>query len=228
VTDTRQEWQDALAPTAECLDLARLGEELDAASRAHLGSCARCQAELALFQELQRGDSTADEAEAGRWIAGELQRRFQDSGNVVPFRAKRVRALYAAAAAIVMVIGAGWWMQMREPSLDLPGGPAVYRGVRLDVIAPAGELAQAPNELRWNAVPNASRYHVQISEVDATVVWSGDTTQPYVALPPAAIEQFAPGKSLSWEVKAFRGNEMLASSETQTVRVSVTPLRKEP
>jgi hypothetical protein len=233
VSDARQDWQQALAPTPECIDVVRFGEELDGAARTHLESCTRCQAELALYREMQREESTEDEAAAGQWIAGELQRRFEGTstatGNVVPFRSKFSRALYAAAAAIVLVIGAAFWMQLREPSIDAPlGDPGLYRSARLDVIAPIGDLAQAPNELRWTAVPNASRYHVRIMEVDATVVWSSDTTEPAVTLPPAVVAQFAPGKSLSWDVQAFRGNEVLASSDTQTVRVTVTAPRTTP
>ncbi|MEA2464700.1 MAG: hypothetical protein QOJ98_2447 [Acidobacteriota bacterium] len=229
MTDTRQGWQEALAPTPECIEIARFGEELDAASLAHLESCARCQAELVLFREFQREESSGEEAAAGQWIAGELQRRFEDSGKLVAFRPKRFQALYAAAAVVVMVIGAGWWMQLREPSIDgAIGGAPVYRSARLDVIAPAGELAQAPNELRWRVVPGASRYHIRILEIDATLVWSGNTTEPYVALPPAVVAEFVPGKTLLWTVTAFQGDEKLAESETQTVRVSVTPPRKDP
>ncbi len=220
------DWKEALGPTPECIDIARLGEDLDAAGRAHLESCARCQAELALFREVGRNESTPEEDRAAEWIAGELRRR----DNVVPFRSRSWRALYAVAAALILMLGAGYWMQLREPSLDeLVTVLGNYRSARLDVLAPiGGELAQAPNEFRWTAVPNASRYHVQILEVDATSVWTADTAQTHIALPPAVIAQFAPGKSLLWEVRAFRGNEMLASSETQTVRVSVKPLRNDP
>jgi hypothetical protein len=218
------DWKEALGPTPECIDIARLGEELNAGERAHLETCARCQTELALFREISRDESSAEEDRAAEWIAGELKRR----NNVVPFRSKTSRALYAVAAALAIVLGAGTWMQLREPSIDGANIPGAYRSARLDVLSPAGELAQAPNEFRWTAVPNASRYHVAIVEVDATPVWSADTTGTHIALPPAVIAQFAPGKSLSWDVKAFRGNEMLAASETQKVRVSVTPLRKNP
>jgi hypothetical protein len=232
VSDARHDWQQALAPTPECIDIVRFGEELDGPSLAHLESCTRCQAELALYRELQQEESTAEEAAAGQWIAGELQRRFNSgsaANNVVPFRSKLSRAVYAAAAAIVLVVGAAYWMQLREPSIDAPlGDPGIYRSARLNVIAPIGDLAQAPNELRWTAVPKASRYHVRIMEVDATTVWSSDTTEAVVKLPPAVVAQFAPGKSLSWDVQAFRGNEVLASSETQIVRVTVTAPRKTP
>ena len=208
------DWREALAPTPDCVDLGRLGEELTAEERAHLDTCARCQSELALFREFQNDEPSAE----GEWVAGELRRRFD---NVKPFRAKTWRVLYAAAAALVLLIGAGWWLQLREPSID--GGaldPGPYRSARLDLIEPVGDLASPPNELRWSAVPNTSRYRVRILEVDATVVWSGETTETHVALPPAVVAQFSPGKSLRWEVQAFRGTEVLAASETQIVRVT--------
>jgi hypothetical protein len=94
-----------------------------------------------------------------------------------------------------------------------------YRSARLEIVGPRGDLAQAPNELRWDPVPGASLYRVRIVEVDATELWSGETTETHVVLPPAVIAQFAPGKSLLWQVEAFRGAESLAVSETQSVRV---------
>lgn len=219
------DWKEALAPSPECLDLARLGEELDAAERAHLDTCTRCQSELALFREISREETSAGEAREVEWLASELRRR----NNVVAFRPKMWRVLYAAAAVLVMVVGIGYWMQLREPAIDTTFDPsAVYRTARVEVIAPkSGDLVQAPNELRWTAVPEASRYAVQILEVGATPVWGTSTTQTHVALPPGVIAQFAPGKLLLWDVAAFRGKEMIATSDTQNVRVSVTPPRKD-
>jgi hypothetical protein len=228
VTDARKDWQQALAPSTDCIDVTRFGEPLDAAALAHLESCARCQAELALYREVTRDDSSAEEDAAGRWIAGELRSRFENPANVTPFRRKSLRPLYAIAAAILMVIGAGYLLQLREPSIDANVPGSMYRSARIAVIAPAGDLATAPNELRWTAVPNATRYHVAIVEVDATPVWAADTTQPYVTLPPHVIAQFAPGKTLLWTVEAYRGSDALAASATQNVRVTVSPSRKTP
>ena len=207
------EWRNALAPTPECIDLARLGDELSEAERAHVDACVRCQTELALFREVMREESSPE----SQWIADQLQRR---NNNVVPFAPRVWRALYAVAAVLVVVIGIGAWMQMREPSIDITGTPGTYRSARLDVVAPRGDIAQAPNELRWKTVPNATRYQVVIREVDATVLWTGGATTTHVVLPPDVVAQFAPGKSLQWDVRAFRGNEVLASSETQSVRVT--------
>lgn len=208
------DWKEALEPSVECIDLARLGEELDATERAHLDTCVRCQTELALFREIGREETSAEEADAARWIAAELRQR----NNVVSLRPKTWKLLYAAA--VLVLISAGWWVQRREPSLDVPLTTGEYRSARLELVAPAGDLPQAPNELRWQPVPGASLYRVRILEVDATEVWSGDATEPHIALPPAAIAHFAPGKSLRWQVEAFRGQESLAVSETQTVRVT--------
>lgn len=214
------DWKESLAPTPACIDPARLGEPLDAAELAHVGSCSRCRTELALFREIAREESTEEETLAAAWIAGELRRR----NNVVAFRPRSWRVLSAIAAVLVLAIGAAFWLQSREPRFDSGlDGPNVYRSARMELLAPAGDLAQPPNELRWTAVPNASRYRVRISEVDATVVWSAEATEPHAALPPAVMARFAPGKSLLWDVQAYRDNELLASSETQTVRVSVVP-----
>jgi hypothetical protein len=228
VTDPRKDWQQALVPSADCIDVTRFGEELDAATLVHVESCARCQAELALYREVTRDDSSAEEDDAARWIAGELRSRLETPANVTPFRRKSLRPLYAVAAAILMVIGVSYFLQLRDPSIDGPIPDSAYRSARITVIVPAGDLATAPNELRWSAVPNASRYHVAIAEVDATPIWAADTSQPFVVLPPQVIAQFAPGKTLLWTVEAYRGNEKLAESSTQNVRVTVSPSRKTP
>jgi hypothetical protein len=203
------EWRDALAPTPECLAIERLAEELTTAEREHAKVCVRCQAELALFRDVT--DEPA--SPASQWVAAELQRR---AGR--PASRPALRAVYAVAAALIIAIGLGSWL--REPSIEMPRDDQPYRSASLELLAPAGDLARAPNELRWANVPHATRYQIRILEVDSTVVWSGTTTQSRAALPPDVIAQFRPGKSLQWDVRAFRGNELLAVSETQTTRVT--------
>ena len=219
------DWKDVLAPTPECIDIARF-DALTDADRAHLETCVRCQTELALFREMMSEETSP----ASQWIAGRLTMwsaeaapPLSDRANrkveALPPHSKRRSAFLALAAALAIVIGLGTWMQMREPSIDTTT-TGTYRSARVELVTPAGDLTHAPNELRWTNVPKASRYRVRILEVDGTVVWSGETTGTHVALPPDVIAQFKPGKSLRWEVQAFRGTEMLASSETQTVRVN--------
>jgi hypothetical protein len=212
------DWKEALAPTPECIDVARLGEELTAEEREHVDACVRCRSELALFREVTSEESSPE----SQWIAEELQRRSGGQA-ILPVRDRRDRlssTFYAIAAALALVIGIGAWMQVREASIDVPMGPGMYRSVQVEVIAPVGAITRPPNELRWKPVPQASRYHVQILEVDATHVWSTSTTDTHVVLPPDVVARFAPGKLLLWDVTAYRGNEELATSETQNVRVT--------
>jgi hypothetical protein len=207
------DWREILEPTPDCIALDRLGEPLTDAERAHVDGCVRCQTERALFREVLSEESSDD----SRAIADELRRRNQ---NVVAFRPGVARIAYQIAAALAVVIGIALWMQMREPSISGPLGSDLYRSARLEVSGPSGDLAQPPHELRWKAVVHATRYHVAITEIDATSVWSSDTNQTFLALPSDVQSRFAPGKTLQWNVEAFRGNESLAVSETQKIRVT--------
>ena len=205
------DWQRTLGATPDCIDVLRYAEELTTAERAHLEKCVHCQTELKLFREVMAEESSPE----SRWIAEKLQKR----DNVVPFRPKAWPALYAAAAVLVLLIGNGTWLRSHGPSVEIPTGTDIYRSARLELVTPIGDVQRAPNELRWKSVTNATRYRVRVAEVDGTVVWSGETGESHIALPPDIAAQFKPGKTLRWDVQAFRANALLAASETQTVRV---------
>ncbi len=239
MSDPRVQWQKELEPTPECIDVSRLSDALSERERAHLATCPRCQAELALLHEFQTDSATPDEVRAGQWIASELHRRLALSNNapspdapsnVKPFRSKqRTFSALAAAAVAVLVIGTAVWMENREPSLDPKIDVRnVYRTSRFDVIAPLGDVPEAPRELKWAAVPQATSYTVQILEVDGTELFRGATPRQSIVVPANVIAQFAPGKTLLWAVTARRGSDVLASSETQRFRVSVKRQRRTP
>lgn len=211
-------WQKALEPTPHCIPLERLGETLTDAEREHVASCARCQAELALFNGFQHGEETPE----GQWIATELQRRLETPSNVKVFTPRRrFTGALAAAAAAVIVIGSGLWMQYREPSIE-HGNINIYRSARLEAIAPNGDLTEAPKELRWTPVAGATSYSVRLLEVDRTPVWSAETQEARIALPASVAARCLPGKTLMWDVTARRGSEAIATSDTQQFRVSPT------
>lgn len=223
MSGARREWQKELAPTAGCLDIARLAEELSSAEREHVAGCVRCQSERALFNEISGDGVTPEEARDVEWIASELHRRLDPPSNVIRFeRGPRPLHALAAAAALVIVIGTAVWVDRREPSLDPSSSdPNVYRTSALELISPLGDLENAPEELRWAAVAEANRYEVRILEVDQTPVWTTETSAQHVSLPADVVARFLPGKTLLWTVTARRGNEVLASSRTQQFRVSV-------
>lgn len=223
MNDPRDAWREALAATPDCIALERFGEPLTAAEREHLATCARCQSELALYESFASDEAAPEETRAGAWVAAELHRRLDGAANVTAFEPRRraPRFAWAAAAAAVFVIGTGLWMEKREPSLGDAGVTSVYRTARLDAIAPLGDLAAAPRELRWNAVAGATVYTVEITEVDRTLLWRSETSSTRIVLPPNVVAQCAPGKTLLWDVAARRGSDELASSGVQQFRVAV-------
>jgi hypothetical protein len=207
------DWRDVLQQTPDCIDALRFGEELTPVEHAHVESCVRCQSELALFREMMAVETSP----SSQWIAGRLRTSRQSSAAGAVGR--RPSVAYAIAAMLVVLVGIAAWMRFDEPSIAIPTGTDVYRSARLEVIAPKDDVAQAPNELRWNGVPGATRYSVRILEVDATQVWSAETIETSVMLPREVSAQFRPGKLLRWSVSAYRNDELLAKSETQNVRV---------
>jgi len=220
VSSSLQQWRNGLEPGPDCIAIARLGDELSDRERGHLASCSRCQAEMALFDSFNSESASSDEVREGRWIASELHRRLDGPSNVMPFQPRR-RTFHALAAAAVLVIvsGAAYWMSNREPELD-PGIHllSVYRTSRLDVIAPLGDSTEIPKELKWRGVARATSYSVQMLEIDRTLLWSAQTAQESIALPKDVMARCAPGKSILWEVTAHRGSTVLASSGTQRFR----------
>ncbi|MBV9496783.1 MAG: hypothetical protein JOZ54_21245 [Acidobacteria bacterium] len=221
MSDARDQWRAALAPTPQCIPLERLGEARTDAEREHLASCARCQTEVALFAEMNAMDASAD----SRWVAEELHRRFET--NVKPFSPRRnARFAWAAAAAIAIAIAGGVWMETREPSIGGVESTNVYRALSVEAIAPVGDLAEAPRELRWKPVAGATGYAVELREVDRTLLWRSETSASVLALPADVVAQCAPGKSLLWDVAARRGSDVLASSGVQRFRVAVQVPRR--
>jgi hypothetical protein len=208
------DWRNVVGRTPECIDATRYSEELTTSERVHLSNCIHCEAELKLFREV-----TAEEtSEESRWVAAKLLKPVR----VVAFRrkaSKATRVLYAAAAALVLLVGAGTWLRSRGPAIEVPVGAQVYRSARLELLTPVGDVQRPPNELRWKGVPAAARYRARIVEVDGVEVWSVETSEPQVGLPPDVTALFKPGKTLLWDVRAIRGDRVVATSETANVRV---------
>ena len=68
----------ALQPTSDCIPIERFGEAWTAPERDHAKRCARCQTELALWQEFDTSTPSADDDASVQWIVAELGRRVAD------------------------------------------------------------------------------------------------------------------------------------------------------
>ncbi len=217
--------QGAVGPTAQCVSIEKFGS-MTAAEQAHVAACAHCEAEMHLWQQFDANEPSAEEGAAVQWIAAELGRRRapqpaspQRAGGFSWFGG---RALAGLAAALIVTIGIGYAVIDREPPIGAPLGENAYRGATIRAIRPTGDVATAPTSLQWLPISAAAKYDVAIHEIDGTTTWTGSTTAASVTLPPSVVSQFAPGRSLTWEVTARDSSgAIVATSGVQRFRVEL-------
>jgi hypothetical protein len=244
----RELWKGALSATNVCLTpeglcrlLERSSPEL-ASARAHLSDCPRCQTELMFLKEFQSGATQAEEAAEVSWITAVLERRFgQLPANLRALRSgplpdverdgwwarlvapRRIRTAAFGLAAALLVTAVGLHLRAaREPDLlsDAARGPTVLRSEELIVVGPAGDINEAPAELRWQSAPGAAGYRVQVMEVDHAQLWETESNQTSVLLPAAVRRRIVPGKTLLWQVSALdAARNVVAASQNVRFRV---------
>jgi hypothetical protein len=220
----------AVDPTATCVPLERLEGPLTRDEQDHIATCPRCQTELSLLEQFDSSTPARDEGAAVPWIVSELRRRR--AGEAGESREARVgsgwlaglrwRPLGLAAGVLVAAVVVGYIATDREPQLrDDTSTNVGYRTEQISVVAPVGDVAVAPSELTWLAVPAAERYDIEVLQVDRTRLWRASSPVPHLALPASVIAQLAPGKTVIWEVNAVNASgTVIAVSGTQRFRVT--------
>ena len=227
-THTRLKQQ--LQPTAECIPTERFGEVLLSRDRNHLATCARCQTELALWQEFQHPALAADE-HATR-LAADLRYRLPWSPptryNRRPGVSRHVRKYVVAAASVGLVMTAGYVSWDPEPPVeDAESIEHTYRGAGIRIMSPVGELDRPPDELTWVAINGAIGYDVRVLEVDGTPLWEATSQSPRVRVPDPVVAQFIPGKTIVWDVTARNSAGVpVALSGPQRFRVQLSSSRR--
>ncbi|HMC32706.1 MAG TPA: hypothetical protein VKL99_17845 [Candidatus Angelobacter sp.] len=210
-------WQEAASAGENCLPLETLEKlvenaSADAKAAAHLASCAHCQTELSMLKSFEAAMPSADEGAAAGWIAAQLQR--QQSGPVrqssmirVPFWRNLFRVPYlagAAALAVVLALGISLYNSDSGTSrLTPPTGENNYRAGELKLLSPTGDLAEAPTEFRWEAVPGAASYKVELTDVIGKILISASSTQPQLAATPEIKAAMRAGMPVKWKVTAL-------------------------
>ena len=213
-----------LSPSNACATPLELGGLADgslarpaaARLRDHVSGCARCQTELTLLKHFEKAAPGPDEEGAVRWISARLERRFSEaSPRPSPWRARHEAALprrsvftalnlggFAVAAATLAAAVTIGLREGRAPELTQPSpaAPTVLRSAGITTLSPAGDLEAAPNELRWEPQADAASYSVQVMEVDHAELWSAETRDASIVLPPALRGRIVPGKPFLWEV----------------------------
>ena len=130
---------------------------------------------------------------------------------------------FAAAALLVIGLGLGYRaFQSPGPDLPDPGTGEVMRGGEVEAVAPVGDVAEIPAELRWVLKDRAASYRVRITAVDGSVVWEDTTSTSPVHLPAEVAGRLHRAVVYTWTVEALDPTgARLASSEP--VRFKVKP-----
>jgi hypothetical protein len=234
-TKTVKMWQEAASATEECLPLEVLERMADNTSRdakaaAHLSGCAHCQTELAMLKNFEQSTPSADEGAAVAWIAAQLERRqsapvTQQKAATIPFWRTMFRVPYlagAAALAAVLVLGISLYHGNSDgPSKINPGlGSGQFRSGSIHLLSPIAEQNSAPAEFRWDAVPGAASYTVELKDVAGITLATASSTQNVLPVTPEIKAVMISGKPLKWQVTAMdsTGKE-IANSGTEQFKV---------
>ena len=233
----------ALKVTPECLSLQEL-EQLagdQSPKHPHLAGCPRCQAELALLKEFEASSPLPDEGAAVSWISAQLDRNLDQIKNPGSVSRNAQSTTAAGWFSALFKVGTGRWLvpvaaivvvaaasvimlrTSKQPELhaNLGSGPAVYRSQQVEVVSPVGELAGAPNSLRWKGFPGAAEYKVEVMEVDHAPLCTAKTNDTAFTIPSATRAKMLPGKPVLWQVTALDSQgRTLAVSQLQRFSVA--------
>lgn len=228
-TKTLKMWQQAASATPECLPLEVLEQMIEGAPAntkavAHLNTCAHCQTELSMLKSFESSVPSPNEGAAVAWIATQLQRQQVSSSAKQPvgrvsFWQSFFRLPYlvgAATLAIVASLGVSLYHSAHSgypPKINDGGSIGVYRG-GLHLLAPMGDLDQAPQTLRWEAYPGASSYTVELTDVTKTLLASATSTQTTLTVTPEMKTSMHPGKPLFWKVTALNASGKAIADST--------------
>ncbi|MEZ5332374.1 MAG: response regulator [Thermoanaerobaculia bacterium] len=120
-----------------------------------------------------------------------------------PARRRSVPAwALAAAATLAGVVLLFPWLDRAAPP-PLRGARERDRAVRDDPPGrPTGRAPGGPDTLRWESVPGAASYRVDVRGVDGRVLWEAKSDTAEVAVDPLVLS-FVPAVRYSWRVEAL-------------------------
>jgi len=219
-TNNAKVWRDAISASKECPSIEVLekimeGSSPDPKAQSHVADCPHCQSEISMLRSFEYSAPSENEGAAVAWIAAQLERNQQArsaqpaKSAAVPFWRTMFRLPYmAAAAALIVAITLGISLYVADdgrPRITPQLGTDTMRSGEIRLTTPSGPLNQAPDQLSWEAWPDAAIYTVQITgiDIDHTLVWKGQTAATSVTVTPEMKLQMRPGKPLEWTVTAL-------------------------
>ena len=190
--------------TSSCQDdrideylLGRLSAEDKTAFEEHYFNCPACFEELKIRAEVL--SVIRDKGQALFPAAAQPGRiRIRPKNPVL----KPVWLWGAAAGVTAVIIG----IFLLAPSPQTPpvftlSGDDTVRGQALGLISPRGDVALPPAYLEWTPLAEGTEYSVSLFEQQR--LWSETTRESRIRLPEEVRGKMVPGRSYSWQVKAF-------------------------
>jgi hypothetical protein len=231
-------WQAALRPGENCLPVEQLEklvlEDSAPALAEHVRSCAYCTTQLQLLREFSAGNLKESETEAVQLITARLRERSDEifGRPGVPgeapetwwktlWRTPWLRPAALALAGLSIVVVLSLQMRISPPGIRPPSPEQeVLRSNTISILAPAGDVREVPNEIRWQAAPNAVRYQARLLQVDGAELWKGETATNAIGLPSAIRARVVPAKTLLCQVLAFDASgKQVGQSDTVRFRL---------
>ena len=215
------------SPECPTLDeLLNAGKTGDPALGKRLEDCPHCAGEAALYQQFI---TEVPPGELDEKILRRINSRLPTAAGP-PWKPLKSwmenlwrPAVYGPAivAFAGLLIVAGLNLRQRDPLQSGLPMENVERGQAVELLAPKGDLANAPAVLSWKTLPAAFLYRVKLMEVDRHVIWETESKVAHVALPPAIQNKALPGKRLIWSVEAFGVKGESLGTGTQDFRRAV-------
>ena len=187
----------------------------------HAERCPACSAEREMARAFDEGVEDHGEGRADvDWVVARLERARFARGHGAPRRAIDWRWASAAALVVAAAVALLALSPAPPPLAPRSDSPVVLRGATIEIISPAGELAQRPDELRFETVERAELYRVRLLGVDDTVVWDATVGAPPLRLPATARDALREAVAYRWQVEALDGTgTRLALSGQATFRI---------
>lgn len=157
-----------------------------------------------------------------------LQLPGADAAESPPAKAHRAWA-WGLAAALLLVVGGGLMPSLLDrlggpPALPEPVQQDIQRDATVQILAPAGVLAQLPDAAAWQAVPGADAYQLRFETVDGQMLFETRASAPPWSFPEALRNQLPANVAFHWQVEAFStSGHLLARSARTRFRV-ITPV----
>jgi hypothetical protein len=224
----------ATQKASDCLPIDQLeaiaaNGEASESARFHVANCAHCQRETALLSQFLNAEPTAAELDAVRHIERQLNanpswKAEESSKPALPWW----KALFAkplgqfAVAGVAAMLAIGLYVQNPSGTGGGSGvtGEDVVRSTAIEGIEPAGDVPQAPQQIRWTATRQAASYRLRLLDVDGVALWQTASTAPQVDIPAATRALMLNKKTLFWKIEALDAKGApLAQSPQTPIRV---------